>query len=33
MEKALTAINADPETHNLLMGHFTRVAEALRTQA
>lgn len=33
MEKALTAINADPETRNLLMGHFSRVAEALRTHA
>ena len=33
MEKALTAVNADPETHHLLMSHFRRVAEALRTHA
>jgi hemoglobin len=33
MEKALTAINANPETRSLLMGHFSRVAETLRTQA
>lgn len=33
MEMALTAINAAPETHNLLMNHFSRVAEALRTRA
>jgi hemoglobin len=33
MEKALTAINVAPETHNLLMNHFSRVAEALRTCA
>lgn len=33
MDRALTAVNADPETHHLLMGHFSRVAEALRTRA
>ena len=33
MDKALTAVVACPETHHLLMGHFSRVAEALRTQA
>lgn len=33
MDKALTAVVADTETRSLLMGHFSRVAEALRTQA
>lgn len=33
MDRALTAINADTETHRLLMAHFSRVAEALRTHA
>jgi hemoglobin len=33
MEKALTAVNADPDTQHLLMSHFSRVAEALRTRA
>jgi hemoglobin len=33
MDRALTAVVADPEVRSLLMGHFSRVAEALRTQA
>ena len=33
MDRALTAVNADPETYRLLMSHFSRVAEALRTHA
>lgn len=33
MDKALTAVVADTETRGLLMDHFSRVAEALRTQA
>ncbi len=33
MDRALTGVNADPETHRLLMKHFSRVAEALRTLA
>lgn len=33
MDKALMAVNANPETHDLLMSHFNRVAEALRTHA
>jgi len=33
MEMALKAVAADPEVSSLLMGHFSRVAEALRTQA
>ena len=33
MDRALTAVDADPETHRLLMKHFSRVAEALRTHA
>ena len=33
MEMALKAVVADPEVSSLLMGHFSRVAEALRTQA
>ena len=33
MDRALTTVNADPETHHLLMSHFGRVAEALRTHA
>jgi hemoglobin len=33
MNKALSAVVADPETRGLLMGHFSRVAEALRTHA
>lgn len=33
MEKALTEINTSPETRHLLMSHFSRVAEALRTRA
>jgi len=31
MDRALTAVKTDAETHRLLMGHFRRVAEALRT--
>lgn len=31
MDRALTEVKADAETHRLLMGHFRRVAEALRT--
>lgn len=33
MDKALKAVIAEPEVRSLLMGHFSRVAEALRTQA
>ncbi len=33
MDRALFTVNADPETHLLLMGHFGRVAEALRSHA
>lgn len=33
MDKALTAAVANPEVRNLLMSHFSRVAEALRTHA
>ena len=33
MDRALTTVVADPEVRHLLMGHFSRVAEALRTQA
>jgi truncated hemoglobin YjbI len=33
MDKALNAAVGDPETRRLLMGHFSRVAESLRTQA
>jgi len=33
MEMALKAVIAEPEVRGLLMGHFSRVAEALRTQA
>lgn len=33
MDKALTAVGTDAETHELLMKHFTRVAEALRNRA
>lgn len=33
MDKALAAVVADPETRGLLMGHFSSVAEALRTHA
>ena len=33
MERTLTAVNIDPETRHLLMSHFSRVAEALRTHA
>ena len=33
MAKALKAVVADPEVRGLLMSHFSRVAEALRTQA
>ena len=32
MEKALIEINMDKETSALLMKHFTRVAEALRSR-
>jgi hemoglobin len=31
MNKALAAVVVDPETRGLLMGHFTRVADSLRT--
>jgi hemoglobin len=33
MDKALSTVAPDLETRRLLMGHFSRVAEALRTQA
>ena len=33
MDRALTAVVADPETRGLLMSHFSRVAEALRNRA
>ena len=33
MDKAVSAVVADPETRGLLMSHFGRVAEALRTHA
>mgnify|MGYP001181019521 CR=1 FL=1 len=33
MDKALSIVAPDPETRRLLMGHFSRVAEALRNQA
>jgi len=33
MDKALAAVVAESETRRLLMGHFSRVAEALRNQA
>jgi hemoglobin len=33
MDKALTAVDADAETRNLLMSHFSRVADVLRTHA
>ena len=33
MDQALTAVIADPEIRSMLMGHFSGVAEALRTHA
>ena len=33
MDMALKTVAADPEVRSLLMSHFSRVAEALRTQA
>ena len=33
MDQSLRAVIADPEIRSLLMGHFSRVAEALRTHA
>jgi hemoglobin len=33
MDRALDAVAAEPEVRILLMSHFGRVAEALRTQA
>lgn len=33
MDKAVTSVVAEPEVRNLLMSHFGRVAEALRTSA
>jgi hemoglobin len=33
MDRALKAVIAEPDVRSLLMGHFSRVAEALRTQA
>lgn len=33
MDKALSAVVANPDTRGLLMSHFRRVAEALRNQA
>jgi hemoglobin len=33
MDRALAAVVADPEIRNLLLSHFSRVAEALRTHA
>jgi hemoglobin len=33
MDRALKTVAAEPEVYSLIMGHFSRVAEALRTQA
>ena len=33
MDKAVTSVVAEPEVRSLLMSHFGRVAEALRTEA
>ncbi len=33
MDRALDAVAAEPEVRSLLMSHFSRVAEALRTHA
>jgi hemoglobin len=33
MDQALTAVIADAEIRSLLMGHFSRIAETLRTHA